>query len=1087
MQGGNVTPVTFSATRRIRMAAEKIIEFTHLTFMALHPVPKVNSAAGIVPTGEREVNPIQIRLRFIHLIESHGHKSHKTRKCCTGLLPQNALRQLHFFEFFRNMSQFIVPDFVPDDAGQFVDALRLIEQGIRDINLPAERKCIDHLRIHYVNIVANLTRFSPQFQQFAHQPVQQWQFWMTCDHGKFAFDFLATIVSVFVLPFVGYIPARNVDDFLFNSANRIEQGIACGRLLALHAFQIVGCGVTKQGRCNIVLGFDAFSSIAVFAGRCKKEHPSKQEFGNVPPIREYHCLNHPSIVMKRSVNILTFYQNGENLLTVTVPIGEERLITVGTQKDKVDVAFKSDLISRIHAQLILDEKGNCLLIDQGSTNGTFVHGIRIPAHQPTALQWRDEVSFGGSNVGRMVFGESVPAKQQASPSPRAEANVSSQIGKSLLALLQSKPEISIGRSSECDVVIDSSLVSRLHAKLRKLPDGKVMLIDLGSTNGTFLNGQRVHGTAQVQPGDTVIVGRNVLSLDHGPKTLTGEIAIRTEAIRKQFPNGKVGLQDTTLEIPAGRLVAIMGPSGCGKSTLLKCLTGEAPATQGKVYLHNLELVQNYAFLKTLIGYVPQDDIVHKELTVEQSLYYAARLRMEKPSQQEIETKIADVLQRLRIGHIRHSPIAKISGGQRKRVSIAVELLTDPLILFLDEPTSPLDPQTIEEFLKILQELAHKGTTVVMVTHKPEDLEYMDSVIFMAEGGAMVYEGSIADYKTYFGVRTAVEVYANICGERAAGWIQKFRGKGVQPKPVTNISNPRLVKRSDKNIFVEWFWLSRRYFRIKTNDLLNIGILIGQAPIIAILVCLIFSKLTLSVPFLITLSAVWFGTSNAAREIVTEAAVYRRERMFNLRIGPYILSKLLVLAFFGLIQSVLFSVIILIGFQNLEPGWHSLGATIGWVWLLIVCATALGLMISALVNTAEKAMTIVPLVLIPQVMLAGVVAPMGNQMMEIVSYVSPTRWGNEGLTLLQERVHNGSYDGLSNEIEEEDEFAKEAIQGSMDSTITAREALEDQFHPTYEKRFGALAFTYELDLLVLCVMTGGLLAVVAVAMRRKDSI
>ncbi|HEX2898207.1 MAG TPA: FHA domain-containing protein [Bacteroidia bacterium] len=791
--------------------------------------------------------------------------------------------------------------------------------------------------------------------------------------------------------------------------------------------------------------------------------------------------------MKRSVNILTFYQTRENPQRLAIPHGEERLVTVGSQKDKVDIAFKDDRISRIHAQLIIDRDGQCLLIDQGSTNGTFLNGNRIPAHVPTILNPKDEVWFGGSSAGKMLLGESESANDPSIPPRAQDASPSAKVGQSLLSLLQSKPEISIGRSSECDVVLDSSLVSRLHAKLRKLPDGKFMLIDLGSTNGTFLNGQRVHGTVQVQPGDTVIVGRNILSLHHGPKTLTGEIAIRTEGIRKDFPNGKVGLRETNLEIHAGRLVAIMGPSGCGKSTLLKCLTGEAPATQGKVYLHDLELVQNYAFLKTLIGYVPQDDIVHKELTVEQSLYFAARLRMEKPTRLEIETKISEVLQRLRIAHIRQSPIAKISGGQRKRVSIAVELLTDPLVLFLDEPTSPLDPQTIEEFLKILQELAHKGTTVVMVTHKPEDLEYMDSVIFLAEGGAMVYDGNTTDYKAYFGVRTAVEVYANICGERAAGWIQRFQGKGAQPKPVSQVANPRLVKRSDKSLLGELHWLGRRYFRIKTNDLLNVAIMIGQAPIIAALVCLIFSKLTLSVPFLITLSAIWFGTSNAAREIVTEAAVYRRERMFNLRIGPYILSKLLVLAFFGLIQSVLFSVIILIGFQDLNPGWHSLGATIGWIWLLIICATALGLTISALVDTAEKAMTLVPLVLIPQVMLAGVVAPISNQPMEIVSYLSPTRWGNEGLALLQDSVHNSSYDGLSNEIEDEDPFAKDLMRESMDSTVSVREALQDQYHHTYEKRFGNLAYSWDFDLAVLVLMTMSMLTVVAIAMRRKDAL
>jgi ABC-type multidrug transport system ATPase subunit len=177
----------------------------------------------------------------------------------------------------------------------------------------------------------------------------------------------------------------------------------------------------------------------------------------------------------------------------------------------------------------------------------------------------------------------------------------------------------------------------------------------------------------------------------------------------------------------------MGPSGCGKTTLLKVLNGETPSTEGRVLISGLDLDENYDYVKTLIGYVPQDDIIHRELTVDQTLYYAARLRMGQVDPELMANKIEQVLSALKIVDHRSKPVSKISGGQRKRVSIAVEILTDPLILFLDEPTSPLDPQTIEEFLSILKDLSLNGTTVVMVTHKPEDLLYMDSVIFMAEG------------------------------------------------------------------------------------------------------------------------------------------------------------------------------------------------------------------------------------------------------------------------------------------------------------------------------------------------------------------
>ena len=207
----------------------------------------------------------------------------------------------------------------------------------------------------------------------------------------------------------------------------------------------------------------------------------------------------------------------------------------------------------------------------------------------------------------------------------------------------------------------------------------------------------------------------------------------------------------------------MGPSGCGKSTLLKTLNGDAPATSGKVFLFNLELISNYNYLKTQIGYVPQDDIVHKELRVYECLYYTAKLRLDNVSDIEINQKIDQILKELNIYEIKNNLVGEISGGQRKRVSIAVELLTDPLLLFLDEPTSPLDPQTVEDFLDILKRLADKGTTVIMVTHKPEDLAYMDEVIFMAEGGNLVYYGDTNRFKEYFEVENAVSVFPKFLG------------------------------------------------------------------------------------------------------------------------------------------------------------------------------------------------------------------------------------------------------------------------------------------------------------------------------------
>ncbi|MEM6269658.1 MAG: FHA domain-containing protein [Bacteroidota bacterium] len=758
---------------------------------------------------------------------------------------------------------------------------------------------------------------------------------------------------------------------------------------------------------------------------------------------------------------LIIRQNGNIRQRIELRKGENTAITLGANPTAVDVHLAHDLISRTHAQVLVDADGMVYVIDQKSTNGTFLNGKRLSPHSPYLIDTADKVTLAGKQVASLSIetGDATPPPPSPPP-PNGRP--------SLLQLLQEKKKVVVGRGKDCDLVIDMPTISRKHAAFRLGSGGAIALTDLNSTNGTYVNGRRISGTVTVAASDVIVVGRSILKLGEKPRELSTEVAILARGIMKQFSNGKIGLRETDLNVPAGAMVAIMGPSGCGKSTLLKCLTGEAPPTKGTIRLAGLELIQNYDLLKSFIGYVPQDDIVHRQLTVYQSLFFAAKLRLDDTRRSQIDQKIDQVLQQLHIVEIKHSPIAKISGGQRKRVSIAVELLTDPLILFLDEPTSPLDPQTIAEFMKILQDLARSGTTVVMVTHKPEDLTFMDSVIFMAEGGYLCYNGPADAYKAHFGVETAVEVYANISGPKAKSWVARFQGAADRSAGTGSRPAP-LQKRSNKSYASQLFWLSARNLRIKTNDLLNVGILIGQAPIIALLVCLIFEYFTAAVPFLVVLSAIWFGTSNAAREIVSEASVYRRERMFNLRIGPYILSKLVVLSLFALIQAVLFSTIIYLRFHEDAVPWTNLPGTILWVWYLTVSATVLGLMLSALVNTAEKVMTLVPLVLIPQVMLAGVVAPIRNGVVEILSYFAMTRWGYEGLVLIQGEV---------------------GVNGGVEETLVATDAktvLEGNYPSEYEDTFGDLAYQLELDVVAVGVLTLIVLVVLVAAMRRKDAI
>ncbi|MDC1493076.1 ATP-binding cassette domain-containing protein, partial [Flavobacteriaceae bacterium] len=528
--------------------------------------------------------------------------------------------------------------------------------------------------------------------------------------------------------------------------------------------------------------------------------------------------------------------------------------------------------------------------------------------------------------------------------------------------------------------------------------------------------------------------------------LSEELAICAKGIEKEFINSgkkiKV-LNKMDLAIPSKSLLAIMGPSGCGKTTLMNTINGVSPATNGKVYLFGQELISNYEYLKTQIGYVPQDDTIHRQLTVKQSLYYTARLRLDNLTDLEIDNKIDEILDQLGVLHVKNNLISKISGGQRKRVCIALELLSEPLILFLDEPTSPLDPQTIEDFLNILKDLSKRGTTVVMVTHKPEDLDYMDEVIFLAKGGHPAYFGDSKSYKDYFGVNTAVSVFSLLSDSY---WIENY----INPRPVSNIieTDFSISKSLNKSLFEQYRWLSKRYFKIKTNDKVNSLVMLLQAPIIAILICLVFENITPAVPFITALSAIWFGTNNAAREIVSELSIFKRERMFNMDISPYLLSKISVLAFFSIIQSAIFIGILYLNYSGNEILVYNTPIT-SFIWMsfLSIASTFLGLLLSATLSTAEKVMTIVPIVLIPQIMLAGLVAKINTPFVEIISYFTFTRWGTEGFSALQENIF----------IEQ------------TKSTSNAIKNLNIQFHNSYAEWFGDLAGTIMLDTLAVLVL------------------
>jgi ABC-type multidrug transport system ATPase subunit/pSer/pThr/pTyr-binding forkhead associated (FHA) protein len=756
--------------------------------------------------------------------------------------------------------------------------------------------------------------------------------------------------------------------------------------------------------------------------------------------------------------------------------GQVSEIVIG-RDSKAQIRIEKPEISGLHLQLIFDGVSCLYAVDLGSTNGTFVNGSRISPGVQILVSPQDVLTIAAVNGTKLVFNPDFYTSANGRSSENANHSK-----LTLDELFKTKNTLTIGRNPDNDLVLSHASISRNHAKIERKGEGKFVIIDLDSMNGTFVNGHQISGSTTLNPTDTIFIGRYQISVSGAVRDLSTEISIRAEHIQKRFSNGTIGLHTCSFEMPSQSLIAVMGPSGCGKSTLLKALNGDAPASSGKVFIGGLDLHEHYDYLKTQIGYVPQDDSVHAQLTVEQSLFYAAKLRLANAEDTIVKEKIEQVLNDLNIASIRGNLVGKISGGQRKRVAIAVEILSNPMVLFLDEPTSPLDPQTIEEFLGILRTLAQKGTTVVMVTHKPEDLNYMDSVLFLAEGGHFVYQGGIGEYLSFFGVKDTVKVYSQLAMPMAKKWISNqpkvsSNSKSVDASKMKNIHNTSFLS--------QLFWLCRRYFRIKFNDGINTAVLIGQAPIIACLLCLIFDSVNASVLFLMAVCAVWFGANNAAREIVCEQSIYKRERMFNQRIMTYIFSKVIVLGFFASIQSLLFTLIIAIRYSDLDPSWNNASYTFFWMFALSLSATMMGLFISSIVSNTEKVMTIVPIILIPQVMLAGAVAKIPNAIVELLSYLTLSRWGNEGFSYIQ-----GDVKMTVPDMEKAIEMANQGKEGvpMHDIKVTAAEELQKNFHMnTFESIFGQASNSLKLDASIVVAMGLIFFLGIYISLKMKDSI
>ncbi|MFD8863868.1 FHA domain-containing protein [Streptomyces sp. NPDC059590] len=599
----------------------------------------------------------------------------------------------------------------------------------------------------------------------------------------------------------------------------------------------------------------------------------------------------------------------------------------------------------------------------------------------------------------------------------------------------------IGRGPENELVVEGPYVSRHHAEFRPLPDGRFEIVDLGSHNGTYVNGQPVDRRI-IGPYDIVGVGHSTFRLagDRLEEFVdTGEVSFTARNLTVTVGRGKTILDDVSFGVPEKSLVAVIGPSGSGKSTLLRALTGYRPADRGQVFYDHRDLYAQFAELRHRIGLVPQDDILHKELTVDVALKYAARLRFPGDTKAaERKARIDEVLQELRLDVHRGKKVASLSGGQRKRVSVALELLTKPSLLFLDEPTSGLDPGLDRNVMKLLRELADDGRTVLVVTHSVAELSLCDRVLVLAPGGSVAYFGPPGEALDFFGHESWADVFSAFEDHREDDWGGRWRASRQYDRCAAEIDSaeppqqsgtpatqpPARARRPKPQGWLGQLWtLMRRYASVIASDKGFMALMLLLPAVLGGVSCLVPATFGLAPPppdsrfrynqesgtilLVLVVGMCFSGAANSVRELIKERVIYERERATGLSRSAYLMSKVIVL---GLITAVQGVVICAIGFSVRQlPAQGLLMPTAVEVCVVISAlgftTMMFGLVISALVRTPEKTMPLLVMFAVVQVVFTGVLFQLFDSPgIEQIGWLMPARWAVAGAGTTLDLAH-----------------------------------------------------------------------------------
>jgi ABC-type multidrug transport system ATPase subunit len=753
-----------------------------------------------------------------------------------------------------------------------------------------------------------------------------------------------------------------------------------------------------------------------------------------------------------------------------------------------DICVAHPLVSHAHLVLRFDQ-GRWVAIDDGSLNGMFVNGRRVPA---VDIQDGMQINLANSDGPRLTFevghhqgvaGMSpttsrpqptypsgsqprypsspqfnyapAPSAYPSNPSlPVRRAQVTQQISApalepvtsmiptatprssednlatSMLKILRpgrsadvAPGSIKIGRAPDNAIVIPDVLASRHHATLVPQP-GWTEIRDARSSNGTFVNGARVEA-AVLRDGDVVTIGNVDLVFSGGTlvrrtetETATGAGGLEVHGVSWTIEGNKTLLDNISLSARPGTLTAVIGPSGAGKSTFARLVAGYTHPTTGTVTFEGHNVHGEYASLRSRIGMVPQDDVVHGQLTVNQALMYSAALRLPPDSTKTDRAQIvAQVVEELEMTEHADTRIDKLSGGQRKRASVAMELLTGPSLLILDEPTSGLDPALDRQVMTMLRQLADAGRVVLVVTHSLTYLDICDQVLLLAPGGKTAFEGPPGQIGPSLGTTNWADIFDTVTADPDAAH-ERFVAQHPPPP-----QRPPAEKPSDLGAPVQT-GLRRQFFTIAARQTRLLVADRGYFIFLALLP-FIMGALSLSVPgdvglgvpvpvtqggeapnepgqilVLLDVGAIFMGTALTIRTIIGERAIFWREQAVGLSTSAYLFGKVIVLALFGVLQS---AIVVFIAAQGKKwsSGAVSSGAVMSnrtlelYVDVAATCVAAamVGLALSALAKSNEQIMPLLVVAIMSQLVFSGGMIPVTDRLgLDQISWVTPARWG-----------------------------------------------------------------------------------------------